>query len=133
MRVIISTLLCWAALVSCRQSTVRQPGPSNVLEDEGEIFIIDQAGDRWNITHAVRRYGFDPEGFQFGLGKTAIPPIIVPAFIGPEHHRYPADGDEQLVMGVELEGEIRAYPLFDLSFHETVRDRFGDTPVTVAY
>lgn len=37
------------------------------------------------------------------------------------------------VMVIDIEGEVRAYPLAILTFHEIVNDRVGDVPVLVSY
>ncbi len=47
-----------------------------------------------------------------------------------------ADGylsPDELVLGVELNGDARAYPLRILDWHEVINDVVGNTPVTVAY
>ena len=41
--------------------------------------------------------------------------------------------DEDLVIGLEVEGEARAYPLAILVWHELVNDRLGGRPVLVSY
>jgi hypothetical protein len=41
---------------------------------DGPVFIVDQRGEQWEITQAVS-LGFDPEGFEFGIGRNAIVPL----------------------------------------------------------
>lgn len=41
--------------------------------------------------------------------------------------------DDELVMGVVLEGEPRAYPLRYLVTHEVVNDRLAETPLVATY
>ena len=38
-----------------------------------------------------------------------------------------------MVIGLEINGDARAYPLFILVWHEIVNDRVGDVPVSVTY
>ncbi len=41
--------------------------------------------------------------------------------------------DQDLVFGVEINGDVRAYPLRILGWHEMVNDVIGDVPVALAY
>ncbi len=41
--------------------------------------------------------------------------------------------DDDLVVGVSLNGEVRAYPLWILASREIVNDRYGSDPVCVTY
>ena len=107
--------------------------PGCYTEEDAQIVITDRTGKVWDISHAVSRYDFAPEGFQFGLGPFAIQPILDPEFAGPGDADYPDSEDNVEVLGVELEGESRAYPMTVMSRHEVVDDMFGDVPVAVAY
>lgn len=65
-----------------------------------------------------------------GPPKDGIPSIDNPKFVSAGE----ADlSDDDIVMGLELNGETKAYPLSILVWHEIVNDRFGDTPVAVTY
>ncbi|KAB1188271.1 MULTISPECIES: DUF3179 domain-containing protein [Haloferax] len=76
------------------------------------------------------------------VARDAIPAITAPVFaanwddleidLGDGTYR-PQLGHDDLVVGVELDGIARAYPLRILSWHEVVNDRFGDRPVLVTY
>ncbi|MFY9301331.1 MAG: DUF3179 domain-containing protein [Candidatus Nitrosotenuis sp.] len=66
-----------------------------------------------------------------GPPKDGIPSIDSPKFVSADKADFVSDDD--IVMGLELNGETRAYPLFILVWHEIVNDRFGDTPVAVTY
>ncbi|WP_435194456.1 DUF3179 domain-containing protein [Natronomonas sp. EA1] len=81
-----------------------------------------------------------------GAGKDAIPAITEPAFgtdwegISFEAHhpaagQYTANprlGEGDWVVGIERDGEARAYPLLVLNWHEVVNDEFGG-PLLVTY
>ena len=72
------------------------------------------------------------EIFSGGPGKDGIPAIDVPVFEDI------AGGDEWLddkeqVHVVDVQGEVRAYPLAILIWHEIVNDSFNDVPVAVTY
>ncbi len=97
------------------------------------ITITDQDGYDWDITHAVQRYHWDPDLFRFGLGIGRIKPINNPQFFLPGDMGYPDSLDTFMVLGVEIEGDPRAYALSILKSREIVNDQFGEHPVAVAY
>ena len=41
--------------------------------------------------------------------------------------------EKEQVIGVNLNGEARAYPLRIMSWHELVNDRIGDLPILVSW
>ena len=64
------------------------------------------------------------------LDLDEIVPIYDPVFETAGRTRL---GDEQLVMGVALNGEAKAYPVAILEFREIVNDEVGGTPVLVTW
>jgi hypothetical protein len=106
---------------------------AEVIRNGDQIFIRDNTGKDWNVTHAVNEYGFIPENFQFGLGPFAITPILNPRMVKEGEVGYPGDNDESLVIGTTLNGDTRAYPLNVLSRHEVADENFGSIHVAVAY
>ena len=108
-------------------------GTPVVTGDGEQIIIVDRTGKEWDITHAVKKYQMKPENFQFGLGPEAIPPILNPEFTSPGDPGHPDNDQTFLVIGTEINGESRAYPIFVMKSHEIVDDKFGDAYVAVAY
>ena len=104
-----------------------------VQRDTTQIFIVDQTGKKWEIGHAVRQYGFEPDRFEFGLGPNAIPPILEPQMIEPGEPGYPDRNSSFLILGTRLEEDARAYPLAVMAIHEIVDEDFDDLYVAVAY
>ncbi|RME00405.1 MAG: DUF3179 domain-containing protein [Calditrichaeota bacterium] len=98
-----------------------------------KIYIVDQTGKRWDVTHAVEKYGFKAEAFQYGLGPDAIPPLLHPEMLSPGEPGYPGAHDSFLVLGARIEEEARAYPIDVMSRHEIVDEVFDATYVAVAY
>ena len=47
---------------------------SSVLREADKIYIVDQTGERWNVTQA-KSIGFDPRRFQYGIGREAFTPL----------------------------------------------------------
>ena len=72
------------------------------------------------------------EVFWGGVRVDGIPPLESPAFVAPEEA---ADwiGAKDLVIGVEVNGDARAYPRRIIDWHEMVNDTVGGVPVSLAY
>lgn len=66
-----------------------------------------------------------------GPPPDGIPSIDNPKFVNASQAPFLKDDD--LVIGLRLNGETKAYPLFILVWHEIVNDKFGNTPVTITY
>ncbi len=65
-----------------------------------------------------------------GPGRDGIPSIDRPKFLSVQEANL-QNGD--LVLGLEINGDVRAYPLDILVWHEIVNDTVGDEPVAVTY
>ncbi|MWG35769.1 DUF3179 domain-containing protein [Halomarina oriensis] len=65
-----------------------------------------------------------------GPGKDGIPAIDEPRFVDATA---PALDDGDVVFGVEIDGDARAYPQDVLVWHEIVNDTVGGRPVSVTY
>ena len=63
--------------------------------------------------------------------KDAIPAIWKPRAVPAAKATWVRDGDR--VLGVEINGESRAYPLMLLEVHEMVNDTLGGTPIAPNY
>ncbi|VAW34481.1 hypothetical protein MNBD_CHLOROFLEXI01-5141 [hydrothermal vent metagenome] len=59
-----------------------------------------------------------------------IPPIYEPQFVAAEGAPLQ---DDELVMGVTLGGEAKAYPITILQFREIVNDEFAGIPILVTW
>lgn len=71
------------------------------------------------------------EGTSAKEPKDAIPAIRKPETVKAADATWLADGDR--VLGVEVNGEARAYPLRILEAHEVVDDIVGGVPVAPNY
>ncbi len=92
------------------------------------------------LSQALEAYnGFDVENsivpkneiFSGGPPKDGIPAILKPKFESPKDSGWLKDDD--LVTGVSINGETRAYPLRILVWHEAVNDTVGAQPILVSY
>jgi len=66
-----------------------------------------------------------------GPPKDGIPSIDNPVFTDISGSNFMSDSD--IVIGLEINGDAKAYPLFILVWHEIVNDKVGETPVSVTY
>ncbi len=66
-----------------------------------------------------------------GVPKDGIPALTNPKQIAPADASYLTE--DELVFGVEIDGDARAYPLRILDWHEMFNDVVGGVPVTLAY
>ncbi len=66
-----------------------------------------------------------------GVGQDGIPPLRAPRMLRAESARYLDDAD--VVFGIEINGDVRAYPKRILAWHEMFVDSVGRVPVTGVY
>jgi hypothetical protein len=72
-----------------------------------------------------------PDEIVTVLPKDAIPAILSPSFEEGDKASWVGSGDA--VIGIEIEGDSRAYPVATLSRHEIVNDRVGGMPIAVTW
>ncbi len=73
----------------------------------------------------------DDEIYSGGVPRDAIPALTDPEFIEADEATYLSSAD--LVLGVIIEGEPRAYPINIMNYHEIVNDHIQGRPVCVTY
>ena len=94
---------------------------SSTVEYDGEI--METNGVKHIIPLDKIRGGGPP--------KDGIPSIDNPQFVVAADAEFVSDTD--VVIGLEINGDARAYPLFIMVWHEIVNDVVGGTPVAVTY
>ena len=72
----------------------------------------------------------DPRRFRQLLGRDHIVPIYEPLIISPSET---PTTPEELVMGVVLNGEARAYPVGQMRSREIANDELGGIPILVTW
>ncbi len=72
-----------------------------------------------------------PEEIVTVLPKDAIPAILSPSFEDGRGASWLKR--EEHVVGIEINGDRRAYPVPTLSRHEIVNDRVGGIPIAVTW
>jgi len=88
------------------------------LPDPGEVYNPVVEGDRL------------PVGFRQLLPRDAILPVYNPQFVSASDAGW---ADDSLVIGLELGGESRAYPVGFLNRREMVIDSVAGIPVLVTW
>jgi hypothetical protein len=68
-----------------------------------------------------------------GPPPDGIPSIDNPKFVTVHEAGNNFLSDSDLVLGININGDIRAYPLLILVWHEIVNDKVGGVPVAVTY
>ncbi len=66
-----------------------------------------------------------------GVGQDGIPPLRSPKMVPAAEASYLADGN--VIYGIAVAGEVRAYPKRILGWHEMFVDTVGGVPVTGVY
>lgn len=66
-----------------------------------------------------------------GVGINGIPRLVYPAHLGVDAASYLDDDD--VIFGIAVGEETRAYPKRILAYHEMALDRLGDTELTIVY
>ena len=66
-----------------------------------------------------------------GIRQDGIPPLRSPKMIDAKEAKYLDDKD--IVFGIEVNGDVRAYPKRIMAWHEMFVDKVGETPVAGVY
>jgi hypothetical protein len=101
---------------------------ATVVEAGNNIYLIDRTGERWDITQA-RSIGFDPEGFEFGIGRNAFRPLTDSDWQPDPNGRRP----KMPLIGISAGDESHAYSIEKLRYHETANTMLGARAILVAY
>jgi hypothetical protein len=101
---------------------------ATVIKENGKTWIVDQGGERWDVTQA-ESLGFDPRGFQYGIGRNAFTPL------DDSRVRKEDDGTPGAtrVIGVREGPSHRAYSVPSLGSHEVANSNLGGKPIAVGY
>ncbi len=103
-------------------------GSSAVVKEVGKTYIVDRTGERWDVTQAIS-LGFDPEGFDFGLGRNAFTPLD-DSFLTDDT----TDVSHNMrVIGITDGSRAQAYTIRRLLGHEISNSKVGSEPVAVSY
>ena len=106
-----------------------------LVSDVGNILFENKVGNQASNYQIMVTKGekhlVDLDKIKNSVPKDAIPSIDNPKFVAAVDADFISN--EKLVVGINLNGEKKAYPLFILTWHEIVNDVFGDIPIAVTY
>lgn len=112
-----------------KQSDITPPG--EFIPWKGRLYgLIDPEFADWfwaGIPHRIRM----EEIVWGGVTKDGIPALTNPSHLTAAQATYLTD--EELVFGVTLNGESRAYPHRIMDWHELTNDVVGGVPVSLSY
>ena len=109
-------------VISLSSDEIQNKLPESLIKIEKKYEIMETKG----VKHLV-----DLNKIKSSVPKDGIPSIDNPKFVSAEKADFILD--HELVIGVNLNGVIKAYPLFILNWHEIVNDFFSETPVAITY
>ena len=101
---------------------------SSVLREADKIYIVDQTGERWDVTQA-KSIGFDPHRFQYGIGREAFTPLDE-SYLSDDTF-FVSSGLR--VIGVTVGTEAHAYSVPKLRRHEIANTMIDSKPIAVGY
>jgi hypothetical protein len=128
LKIIIPILVAGVVLVALSvlyggQSSQTTFANTGMSVDSSELTIMETDGVKHLIPLDKIKGGGPP--------KDGIPSIDNPVFVDVSDSRFVSNSDT--VIGLEINGEAKAYPLFILVWHEIVNDSVGGVPVSVTY
>lgn len=124
--IMIFLALSFTIVLQCRSYGDNEPG--FVLREGGKVYIVDQLGERWDVTQA-ESVGFRPGRFQYGIGRNAFITLDDSLLKGPETT---LPGGAR-VIGISEGSEAKAYSVSKLRGHEISNSKLMGKPVAVGY
>jgi hypothetical protein len=122
--VIILGIVIAVLLISLQMFDDVNSAPTTVIDSETTgLQIMETNGIKHRIPLDKIKGGGPP--------KDGIPSIDDPKFAEIQDSHFMSDSDT--VIGLEINGEAKAYPIFILVWHEIVNDNVGGVPVSVTY
>jgi len=100
------------------------PSVDSPIEDPLPVPTIMETGGTKHLIPLDKIRGGGPP-------KDGIPSIDNPKFAQASSAQFVSDSD--VVIGLEINGHAKAYPLFILVWHEIVNDEVGGVPVSITY
>ena len=121
----------WPRWVEWLQKQTDITPPPEFVPWKGRLLsLIDPAFFEWFKPGIPQRIRME-EIVWGGVAKDGIPALTHPAQLPATHATYLTD--DELVFGVTLNGDSRAYPHRIMDWHEMANDIVGGVPVALAY
>ena len=110
-------------VASTSEIIITPPVSTGDYLEPSSLSIMETNGVKHNIPLDKIRGGGPP--------KDGIPSIDSPVFAEISNSQFMSDSDT--VIGLVINGEAKAYPIFILVWHEIINDKVGGIPVAVTY
>ena len=137
----IGVIVVLVAMFAAQQMTVSHTendiiktvdkSPTLIKQEQILLDNPDEIKGKIQVTNGVRHLVPLDKIRSGGPPKDGIPSIDDPKFVGADDATFMSDKDT--VIGLEINGDTRAYPLSILVWHEIVNDKVGEVPVAVTY
>ena len=130
---VVTAMLARGLAVGCSQQE-GTPAPVTPGPASPTAVLSVQADDQNStpsVTVAVAADASESTVAPLAVRLSGFVPLDDPMFLASHETDY--FGDEELVLGVELAGEFRAYPVRMLRYHHVVNDIVGGEPLLVTY
>ena len=105
-----------------------QTATAEAIEDNGHTYLIDQTGERWDITQA-KSIGFEPRHFEFGIGRNAFRPLNESDWSTGVDNNIP----NFRIIGVADGDDAHAYSVPKLYHHEIANTMLASNPILTGY
>ncbi|MBM3222864.1 MAG: DUF3179 domain-containing protein [Candidatus Tectomicrobia bacterium] len=107
------------------------PPPPGFAEWKGELFgLLDERFHDFLYDTMPTRIKLE-EIVWGGVFKDGIPALVNPPFLPAAEATYLTD--DELVFGLVVHGDVRAYPHRILDWHEMANDVVGEVPIALTY
>jgi len=127
---ILSTLLLLAACSTVSAEKVPLPVTNSAEKADKNVQDSSGKGSPDPVPTNVRVDDQNEYHYSQLLPFDAIPPIYEPRFLPAD--RSPLNEDE-LVIGVQIDGKAKAYPITVLRIREMVNDELSNWPILVTW
>ena len=135
----LAQILLWALIVpllSCARSSPAQPDPVT-----GEAPAVEATAPPTHAGTSTGSTAYAPDAYRLRAGELilAASEDDIPAIFADDTLFVDAEAgsrewqDNELVIGLALQGDARAYPIRLLSSHEIVNDVVGGHPVAITW
>ena len=101
---------------------------SYVVTEGGHTYIVDQRGERWDVTTA-KKAGYNPYYFKYGMGRFAFTPLDDSAL----STKHPYISRRLRVIAFTDDEGGRAFSVDKLRRHEVANSWQNGIPVAVGY
>jgi hypothetical protein len=132
-RVLVAALVITTALVvlvyGSQWSESAEADRYGVIERDGKRLLWGGEDERQHFD--IKRFDLKPQGLSYGVGREHFPALVAPEFVPAQQADFVKDDWEVVV--VNLNDEVRVYPIPVMTLNEAVNDTIGETAICVVY